>query len=115
MSNNIGGLLTQGGIPPTGLQTALNQYTMGEGEVANAAKFAGGMGQSTNETQAATGPIAQNVEDAGRNVLTNTAAQANFLNQSAQNFAGGLGNLLGKAGGLGGGGSTGGISSLPPG
>ena len=117
MSNNIGALLTQGGVPATGTQTALNQYTMGEGLVNNAAQFSAGMGHSTNLTQADTGPRAQFAESQGQNVLQNTAAQENFLNQSFQNFAGGIGNILGKVGGSGGGGggSTGGISSLPPG
>ena len=99
MSNNIGALLTQGGVPATGLQTALNQYTAGEGEVANAAKFSQGLGHSTNVTQADTGPLAGFAESQGQASLANTAAQSNFLNQSFGNFAGGLGNILGKAGG----------------
>jgi hypothetical protein len=102
MSNNIGGLLTQGGVPATGLQTALNQYTMGEGEVKQAQEFSHGMGQSTGATQAATGPLAGFAEQQGQNALANTAAQAAFLNQSFSNFAGGLGNILGKAGAAGG-------------
>lgn len=104
MSNQIGALLTQGGVPATGMQTALNQYTQGEGEVQNAANFAGGMGHSTNETQGATGPLAQAALSQGTDVLKNTAAQSNFLNQSFGNFAGGLGSILGKAGGGGSGG-----------
>lgn len=107
MSNNIGGLLTQGGVPATGPQTALNQYTMGEGEVHNAAQFANGMGMSTNATQGATGPLAGFAQNQGNAAIGNTAAEANFLNSSFQNFAGGLGSILGKAGGGGGGGSGG--------
>lgn len=99
MSNNIGALLTQGGVPATGLQTALNQYTQGEGEVKNAANFAQGMGASTNETLGATGPVAGFAEQQGLTSLANTQAQENFINQSFQNFSGGLGNILGKAGG----------------
>jgi hypothetical protein len=104
MSNNIGGLLTQGGVPATNLQTGLNQYTMGEGEVQNAATFSQGMGHSTNATQGATGPLANFALQQGQASLANTAAQENFLNQSFSNFAGGLGNILGKAGGGSGGG-----------
>jgi hypothetical protein len=108
MSNNIGALLTQGGVPATGLQTALNQYTKGEGEVANAAQFSAGMGHSTGATQGATGPLANLALQQGQNVLQNTAAQENFLNQSFSNFAGGVGNILGKLGGAVGGGGGGG-------
>lgn len=99
MSNNIGGLLTQGGVPATGPQTALNQYTEGEGGLKASADFSGGMGHSTNATQAQTGPIAQFAESQGKDTIANTAAQAAFLNSSFKNFAGGLGGLLGKAGG----------------
>jgi hypothetical protein len=108
MSNNIGGLLTQGGIPATGPQTALNQYTMGEGEVQNAANFANGMGMSTNATQGATGPLAGFAQNQGNASIADTAAQANFLNSSFSNFAGGLGSILGKGGSSGGGSSGGG-------
>jgi hypothetical protein len=102
MSNNIGGLLTQGGVPATGPQTALNQYQEGEGGIKASADFSGGMGHSTNATQAQTGPIAQFAESQGKDTIANTAAQAAFLNSSFKNFAGGLGSLipsLGKAGG----------------
>ena len=115
MSNNIGGLLTQGGVPATGLQTALNQYTQGQGDVAEAAKFSQGMGHSTNVTQADTGPLANFALQQGQASLANTAAQSNFLNQSFGNLAGGLGGILGKGGGSGGGGGTGSITNLPPG
>jgi hypothetical protein len=103
MSNNIGGLLTQSGVPATGLQQALQQYTAGEGELKNAADFSAGMGHSTNVTQADTGPLAQQALNLGKESLANTSAQQNFLNTSFGNFAGGLGNILGKAGGAGGG------------
>jgi hypothetical protein len=98
MSNDVGALLTSGGIPATGPQTALNQYTMGEGEVQNAYNFSGGMGHSTNATQGATGPLAGFALNQGKASLADTAAQAAFLNSSFKNFAGGLGSILGKAG-----------------
>lgn len=99
MSNDVGALLTSGGIPATGAQTALNQYTMGEGEVKAADQFSHGMGQSTNATQAATGPLAGFALNQGKASLADTAAQSAFLNSSFKNFAGGLGSILGKAGG----------------
>jgi hypothetical protein len=99
MSNDVGALLTSGGIPATGPQTALNQYTMGEGEVANAQNFSQGMGHSTNATQGATGPLANFALQQGEASLKDTAAQSAFLNSSFKNFAGGLGSILGKAGG----------------
>lgn len=102
MSNDVGALLTQGGVAPTGMQTALNQYTMGEGEVANAAKFSQGMGHSTNETQGASGPLANFALEQGKTSLANTAAQQAAINSTFKNFAGGLGSILGKAGGGGG-------------
>jgi hypothetical protein len=105
MSNDVGALLTSGGIPATGAQTALNQYTMGEGEVANAQTFGagssgqGGIGHSTNATQGASGPLAGFALNQGKASLADTAAQSAFLNSSFKNFAGGLGSILGKAGG----------------
>lgn len=106
MSNDIGALLTSGGVPASPLQQGLNQYTAGEGEVQNASNFAGGMGMSTNATQGASGPLANQALQAGTQSLANTGAEASFLNQSFKNFAGGLGNILSKgASGSGGGGT----------
>jgi hypothetical protein len=99
MSNDVGALLTSGGIPATGPQTALNQYTMGEGEVQNAANFSSGMGHSTNATQGATGPLAGFALNQGKASLADTAAQSAFLNSSFKNFSGGIASFLGKLGG----------------
>jgi hypothetical protein len=96
MSNDVGALLTQGGVGPSGEQTVLGEYNMGEGEVANAGKFAGGMGHSTNVTQADTGPRAGFALTGGTQSLADTAAMRNFYNTQFKNFSGGLGNILGK-------------------
>jgi hypothetical protein len=99
MSNNVGGLLTSGGVPATGPQTALNQYTMGQGEVANAATFGThGMGMSTNETAGAAGPEAGFALGQGEASLADTAAQQASINSAFKNFAGGLGGIAGKLG-----------------
>lgn len=104
MSNDVGALLTQGGVAPTGLQTSLNQYTMGQGEVANAARFGGsGMGHSTNETLGATGPLANFALQQGQASLQDTAAQQAAINSTFKNFTGGLGNIFGGLGSKGGG------------
>ena len=99
MSNNIGGLLTAGGVPPSGLQTNLSQYNMGEGEVANAYQFGRtGTGASTMETQGSTGPIAGFALGQGEQSLANTAAEQATQNAAFKNFASGLGGIASKLG-----------------
>ena len=99
MSNNIGGLLTAGGVSPSGPQTNLSQFTMGEGEVANAYQFGRtGTGMSTMETQGSTGPAAGFALQQGEQSLANTAAEQAAQNASFKNFASGLGGIAGKLG-----------------
>jgi hypothetical protein len=96
MTDNIGTLLTQSGVPISGPQMALADWTKGQGDISNAAKFAQGMGASTNLTYADTGPAAGHALETGQESLANTAAMTNFLNTQFQNLAGGLGSILGK-------------------
>lgn len=108
LNPNIGGTLTQGGIAPSGPQTALANYNRGEGTVGAMGTFGANMPESTNLTQAAVaGPAAQQAFTLGQESLADTTAMSNFFNSQFQNFAGGLGSLLGK----GGGGTSGGTSS----
>lgn len=114
-AGGIGSILTQGGVPLSGPQQALADYTKGQGEVAGSTAFQGGPSLSTNETmQAGVAPGFAGANVAGEESLANTRALQNFFNTQSSQLFGGLGNILGKAGGSGGGGGTGGISSLPP-
>lgn len=99
MAGDIGTALTSSGVAPSGAQTSLSQYTMGQGDIANADKFSHGMGHSTNVTQADSGPAAGFALSQGQQSLADTAAMSKFLNSQFQNLAGGLGGILGKAGG----------------
>jgi hypothetical protein len=100
MSNNLGGKETAGGVAPTGGQTALSQYTMGEGAVGNAFGFSQ-IPHSTNETMGASGPAAGFATNQGQQSLSNTAQQQAAINQGAQQFSSGAGNILGAIGGKG--------------
>ena len=109
LTGNLGAALTAGGVPPSGPQTALANYQRGEDTVRAMGTFGPNMPESTNLTQAAVaGPAAGQAFELGRESLADTTAMTNFFNSQFQNFAGGLGSLLGgKSGGGGGGGSSG--------
>jgi hypothetical protein len=112
LTGNLGAALTAGGVPPSGPQQALAQYSAGQGTIKGMGEFGPNMPESTNLTQAAvSGPQAQQALTLGQESLVDTTAMSNFFNSQFQNFAGGLGSLLGKPGGGGGGGAGGGLSS----
>lgn len=114
-TGGIGSALTQGGVPLSGPQQALADYTKGQGEVSGSTAFQGGPSLSTNETmQAGVAPGFAGAQQAGQESLANTLALQNFFNQQSSQLFGGLGNILGKAGSSGGGGGSSGIGSLPP-
>lgn len=103
-----------GGISP--FQDAFSQYTFGQNKVANNEAFQGGMGHSTNLTQANAGAQFGWAQQRGEMSDADAAAMASFIN-AQQNFQtqqksqakSGLGNAIGQAGSIaGGGGSSGG-------
>jgi hypothetical protein len=113
-----GGGDTGGGVSPE--QAALAQYTQGQGELEQMAYFAGGpggqggMGPSTNLTQAIGGTRFKQAEDLAKQSDANAKAQAAFNAQQGsalEQIAGQAGQALGAAGGGGGGGGGGGIAS----
>lgn len=105
-TGGIGSVLTQGGVGLTGPQQALANWTTGQGLVNTGTSFQGGPNISTNATQSSVGNMFAGAQEAGQESLANTAAEQNFLNSQASQLFGGLGSILGKAGG-GGGGSSG--------
>ena len=109
-----GGDVTSGGVSEE--QKALAQYTQGQGELNQMSAFAtmpggGGMGPSTNLTQAIGGTRFKEAFDLARMSDEDAKAQAAFNAQQGsalEQIAGQAGQLLGSAGGGGGGGGGGG-------
>jgi hypothetical protein len=97
MASSIGSAFTAGG-GITGPQRALANYTTAEQMVGNAGAWAGAP-MSTMKTQADTGALAAGALQASQMSQADAAAEAQFINNQFNQFAGGLGSLLGGIGG----------------
>ena len=101
-SNPVSKVTQPEGVPPSGPQTALSQYTMGQQDINAATQFGqSGMGDSTNAIMA--GPVAGEAgfaQNQGLQSIANSQALQNFANAQAAGLAKGAGGILGSIGKL---------------
>ena len=101
-SNPVSKITQPEGVPPSDLQTGLNEFTKGQQNLYAATDFTNkGTGTSTNAVMA--GPIASEAgfgENQGLLSIANSQALQNFANAQAAGLAKGAGGILSAVGKL---------------
>ena len=101
-SNPVSKITQPGGVPPSGPQTALSEFTKGQQDINAMTDYSNkGMGTSTNAIMA--GPVAGEAgfaQNQGLQSIANSQALQAFANQQAAGLAGGAGGILSGLGKL---------------